>query len=160
MDNKGWGLPEMLILSAIIIFALMIAVINIKKLGNNIEANSSKITKEENVITSNEEGPTSDEPDSSLQTDIKNNDSYVDIENKMIKASQQYIEQNFTIEDNITIIVDESHLIEQDSTLSDDMSKDNCGGYVKVTNDNINFYYTPYLKCDNYVSDGYNNSYE
>ena len=57
-------------------------------------------------------------------------------------------------------VVDNSHLIDEDVSLTNDMSNNNCLGYVKVTNDSVNFYYTAYLKCDDYISDDYDNSYE
>ncbi len=184
MNKRGWGLPEMIILSAIIIIALIIAAFNIKKLSSTIDAPHIETTEEETNkdITVDNKNDKEDEDnekneeineneinnddkdeentnDTNNNYEQKNNEEYLSIEGKMVEAAIRYITNNYNITNKATIIVDKSHLIEQDKNLENDMSNYNCNGYVTVTSDSINNYYTPYLKCDSYTTSGYNSTY-
>lgn len=182
MNKRGWGMPEMIILSAVIIIALVIAAFNIKKLTGRIdvphigigeeEANKditvdNKEDKDKNdneetntSETNNDEKNEENTNETNNNYEQKNNGEYLAIEGKMVEAAIKYITNNYTITNKATIIVDKSHLIEQDKNLENDMSNYNCDGYVTVTSDSINNYYTPYLKCDSYTTSGYNSTYD
>lgn len=182
MNKRGWGMPEMIILSAVIIIALVIAAFNIKKLTGRIDVPHIGIGEEEankDITVDNKEDKdkNDDEETNTSETnndekneentnetnnnyEQKNNEEYISIEGKMVEAAIKYITNNYTITNKATIIVDKSHLIEQDKNLENDMSNYNCDGYVTVTSDSINNYYTPYLKCDSYTTSGYNSTYD
>lgn len=167
MNKKGWGLPEMILLSSIIIMALMIVVINVKKISNNIntpnnnteKANSNSKNNDNEISRSeNNNSTTNDNSNSNKQTN-SNNLNITSIESKMINEAKKYIDNNQLYNNIGSIIVDKSHLIEQDEDLKNEMTNENCNGYVKVDNDGTNNYYTPYLKCDLYLTEGYNDLY-
>ena len=78
--------------------------------------------------------------------------SYTQNEYAFIKAAENYLASNannYTFEPDTTIKVHiESLMCEYIKSLND------CEGYVLATNTNNSFFYTPYLKCDDFESDG------
>ena len=166
LNNKGWGLTDYLLIVAVIIIALFGASILIIRLNNTlkenmkkneqIEENIDESTTEEVIENNDTEHSTEDDNEVEVQESI----DYKKIEDKMVSSAMKYIEGAFKNEiSNNTITVDNSHLIELDSTLNDEMSKDNCKGYVLVKKDGENINYTPYVKCDNYKTEGTNDYY-
>ena len=155
LNNKGWGLSDYLIILSVIIIALFVTSVLIIRLSNGLKENMRPgLTKEtSNVDTNNTEEKINEE----TTTDEVN---YQTIEQKMNSAAVKYIETyyNNTVGDS-GIIVDKQHLLELDSSIETEMSKDNCKGYVEVKKANDKTAYTPYLKCDNYSTSGVKDYY-
>lgn len=170
MNNKGWGLAQMLILSSILIIALLIASINSKRLEKNIEGNSTQSTienkKEETNIdteinTSNKnDNNNSNNTNNNTQTNTSNNQKFITIEGSMVTSAQKLVSNNSINISNDILIVKDEHLFEQDSDLKTEMDKYNCKGYIKIYNENNNIHYIPYINCNNYITSGYESSYE
>ena len=165
LNNKGWGLTDYLLIVGAIAIALFGASILIIRLNitlkenmkkhEQMEENIDETISEENIINDNEQNTENDKKE-----DVQENIDYKKIEDKMVSSAMKYIEGAFKNEiSNNTITVDNTHLIELDSTLKDEMSKDNCKGYVLVKKDKENINYTPYVKCDNYKTEGTNDYY-
>lgn len=169
MNKKGWGLPEMIILSSIIIMALLIACLNIKKLDNDINrinSNSEKNEEEKNKTNYNNTNSSKDDSNTDINNNVDTNKDivndiakYLSIETQMVDSATEYIDNNYIISSQDTVIVDKIHLIEQDHELENNMSTYNCNGYVRVVSDGTSNYYTPFLKCDSYTTSGYNENY-
>jgi len=171
MNRNGWGLPEMIILSTVILIALFVATLNAKRLSKEINhpqttvkkeiVNTNKVNKEGHNNTSSEDNNKNSSNTNSLNDNENIDESvYTNIENKMVNSSIEYIKNKYSTVNKVNIIVNYQQLLELDKTLNEEMSKYNCKGYVKVHFDEINDYYTPYLKCNNYMTSGYDSNNE
>ncbi len=88
---------------------------------------------------------------------IKNKDKgYKELENKMVEATKKYVELNFLYpqgEDKVKVTDEEL----KGEKLIDELeyNNDKCEGYVLVYLDTMVYKYDAYIKCDNYVTDGF-----
>jgi len=152
MNNKGWGLAEMLILCSILIASLLISSFYIRSLGRTINGE-----KEYNNIINDEQSNREEN-----NTNYKNNEVYINIENKMNLLSQRYIYNMYQNEvGETTIIVDMSHLLEQDNEkeIESIINEYSCRGYSKVYKIETNIYYDSYIDCDEYTTSGFEGFY-
>ena len=159
MNNKGWGLAEMLILCSVLVIALLLASFYIRSLGRTI---NGKIEHNNtvNAEQSNKEDNTLDTEENS--TNSNNNEVYTRIENKMELLSQRYIYDMYSNEvDETTIIVDMKHLLEQDfeKELENMIDNYSCKGYSKVYKVETIIYYDAYIDCDEYTTKGFEDFY-
>ena len=99
--------------------------------------------------------------DEQLQIFLDDNENdiykYSDIETKLIDSTKKYIKDFYNNNLGVdTLNIKISSLI-SNNYISEVRDKDgNCTGYVSVYKDDNNVViYTPYLKCKNYVSNGY-----
>ena len=166
LNNKGWGLTDYLLIVGALTIALFGASILIIRLNNTLKENMKKNEQiEENIDENTKENIIDDNnneqnAENDKKEEVQESIDYRKIEDKMVNAAMKYIEGAFKNEiSNNTITVDNAHLIELDSALKDEMSKDNCKGYVLVKKDEKNINYTPYVKCDNYKTEGTNDYY-
>ena len=152
LNNRGWGLTDYLLIVSVIIIALFGASVLIIRLSNGLKDNMKVNTlKTEETINSNNK----QDPEESDNENI----NYQLIEQKMNKASIKYIEIYYKDIGDSGVIVDKQHLLELDDTLEKEMSKDNCKGYVEVKKIDNTIGYTPYLKCNNYSTNGVKDYY-
>ena len=149
LNNRGWGLSDFLLIGSVIIICLLFSSVMIIRLTNGLKENlkaNEKNNTEEKIETNN-----------NVENVINTNDeiNYIDLEAKLTRLAIKYIEEVYknNIGENL-FIVDCPHLLEVDSNLKTEMSKDNCNGYVEAKKNGENIEYTPYLKCDNYSTDG------
>lgn len=152
LNNRGWGLTDYLLIVSVIIIALFSASILIIRLGNGLKENMKVNTyNTEETINSNKQ---------ELEENDNKDINYQLVEQKMNDAATKYIETyyNNKVGDS-GIIVDKQHLLELESSLEKEMSKDNCKGYVEVKKDNEKISYTSYLKCDNHSTNGVKDYY-
>ena len=133
LNNRGWGLGVFLGFIAILLFCLVVVGFNAYKLGIKTEGG---LQFDSSVIDNNSSNNT------------KNN-----IESRVISAAMNYKRNEYgNMSNGQTIIVKVSRLVEE-NYLS---SSDNCSGYVEIRNINGDISYNAYLKCPDYVTDGYN----
>lgn len=163
LNNKGWGLTDYLLIVSAIIIALLFASILIIRLTNGLKENMREVEKiEENKTEENLNSDSINIEDnlSTKETETTNAIDYSTIEDKIVSAGIKYIEEAYknNISDNL-IIVDYPHLLEVDSSLKKEMSKDNCNGYVEAKKNGENIEFTPYIKCDNYSTEGIKDYY-
>ena len=163
LNNKGWGLTDYLLIVSAIIIALLIASILIIRLTNGLKENMREVEKIKEEKTEEKINNDSTNTNDNLSnTDEETTDTidYKTIEDKMASAGIKYIEETYknNISNNL-IIVDYPHLLEVDSNLKSEMSKDNCNGYVEVRKSEENIEYTSFIKCDNYSTEGVKDYY-
>lgn len=158
MNNKGWGLAEMLILCSILIVSLLMASFYIRSLSKTIESQKNH-NSTTNVGHSNKDSNTHDNNETINNYDNK---IYINIEDKIELLSQRYIYNMYNNElDETTIIVDMKHLLEQDAEkeLESLIDEHSCKGYSKVYKNETNIYYDSYIDCDEYTTVGFEGFY-
>ena len=125
MNNRGWGLSEMIILSCILVGFLLLVVVLVNQLYSGVE-----------------------------QMEFENNEkygySYKDIEQNLKDAAKRYYRKNNTL----VMITSEELLNEEYITISKltPIDGEPCIGYVNVV-DNKNF--EAYISCEDYETAGY-----
>ena len=152
MNNKGFGLTEVIVFIVTSLITLVICVIVYDK-------NFGNITKVDTSDTTQIIGETVKEE---IIDDIntKNNREYMELVEKMVNASKIYISNNYTGKtDRITIklskLVGEDYI---DQLMDPNDAETICTGYIIY--DGVD-YYEPYLKCGtNYQSNNYNSEFE
>jgi len=159
MNNKGWGLAEMLILCSILVISLLMASFYIRSLGRNITEQ-----KEHNNTVNAEQSNKKDNTSNIEQnnTNSNSNEVYNKIENRIELLSQRYIYNMYNNEvDETTIIVDMQHLLEQDyeKELENIIDSYSCKGYSKVYKVETIIYYDSYIDCDEYTTTGFESFY-
>jgi len=150
LDNKGWGLQELLVGIGVLLFCLLLIVSlinrNFRRLSESMGNNSTNNSTEQKRPIQNEE---------------KEYTSYRDIETAMKKAAREYNEAIYGDElqedDNITVTVKSlirDKYIEPIHDIKD--SKVTCSGYVTFIKEKNKVTYSPYLKCGSrYTTKGY-----
>lgn len=157
LNNRGWGLSDFLLIGSAIIICLLFSSVMIIRLTNglkeNLKVNEEKRKTEEKIEIEN---------NIEEESNINNNKpiNYSALENKLTSDAIKYIEEVYknNISNNL-FIVDYPHLLEVDSNLKNEMSKDNCNGYVEAKKNSEKIEFTPYLKCDNYSTNGVKDYY-
>jgi hypothetical protein len=140
LNNKGWGLGTMLICVAVILIFLIIAAfytIRFNKIMGDNTGFEDTSTVEDNIITP----------------------YYVEQITKMTNAADNYINDNnikLTMDTKeriyLSILVNNGYL----EAIKDYKTDNSCDGYVVAYLDADNIKnISAYLKCDNYVSNGY-----
>ncbi len=162
LNNRGWGLSDFLLIVSLIIICLLFSSVMIIRLSNglkeNLKVNEQKAKVEEKTdVNATQEVTTNTNNNESSTTDSIN---YKDLEAKLTNDAIKYIAEAYknNISNNLTI-VDYPHLLEVDSNLKTEMSKDNCNGYVEAKKNGESIEFTPYLKCDNYSTEGVKDYY-
>ena len=141
LNNKGWGLAELLIGIAIIIVFLLIAVfysLRLNNMFNNKDNNNN--TKDTKSI------------DESY---------YLNKISDMVIATDKYLkDNNLELEIDSSINIDLISLVQLNyiKEITDYKTNRTCNGYTLATKNNTGILdIKGYLKCDNYVSKGYDN---
>ena len=154
LNNRGWGLSDFLLIGSAIIICLLFASVMIIRLTNglkeNLRVNDNNTEEKVEIDNKNEE---------TINLDNQTI-NYINLESKLTKAAIKYVEGVYknNIGENL-FIVDYPHLLEVDDDLKIEMSKDNCNGYVDAKKNGENIEFTPYLKCNNYSTDGVKDYY-
>lgn len=129
LNNRGWGLKEMLILSSILIFFFCLAIYFIYVLYDSLA----------DGFVVNE--------------DYINESVYIEMERNIEEKSINYLSDNYV--DNDTL-VDIDLLIKEDylEKVIDPETDNECTGYIKINNyDELDL--KAYIKCDNYITKNY-----
>ena len=130
LNNRGWGLREMLILSAILIFFFCLAIYFIYVLSSSLSTSSSI----------NNEAPV-------------NYTLYKNYEEKLYNAGEKFLLNNKSYQDsiiNLSTLINAGYI----SGIKDLDTKNECNGYIKVYNlDEREI--QAFIKCDNYITEGY-----
>lgn len=128
LNNRGWGLKEMLLLSSIILVAVFVAAIMINNLYKDLD-----ITLKGNTSTNQ-----------------NTKENYTTIERNLLNAAKKYARENELEEEDFIYsdtLVDEGYLTLSKMTANDDV----CDGYVEKKNTS----YKAYISCSSYETDGY-----
>lgn len=130
LNNHGWGLNEMLIYCAILLFFLILAIFSIVQLSKSLG--------------------------DSLFSDL----TYSMVEDNVKEATLLYIEEYYEYEIGAgTITVTTDNLLKygviEKSKLKPSEEKESCKGYALVKKQNNELDITSYIKCNKYVTSGY-----
>ena len=130
LNNKGWGVFQMAWMTGIILFFFLLAIILIVNYYHsmNYQLHNRKVVTER---------------------------TYIQMEEDLQTAGIRYVEYNYKNIRNLN-----SSKITSDKLFSVGLfAKDlygGCTGYVIVSKNNNNISSTPYIKCSNYQTPGYN----
>ncbi len=136
LNNKGWGLKEMLFFSGMILLIVLVVVVMVNDFYKQLEGGG---IIEENPVSS-----------SSKKSSVKSS-NYVSLENTLRTATKKYI--NKVGSDKAGNIVISEDLINQKFISEKDMivNGDTCEGYVLINGSEIH----PFISCSNYETEGY-----
>ena len=133
LNNKGWGLGVFLGFIAVLLFCLVVVGVNAYKLGVKTEGQFQF--------------------DSSVVDKDSSNNVKSDLESKVLNAAMNYKRNEYgNMTSGQTIIVKVSRLVDE-NYLS---SSEGCSGYVEISNRNSDISYSAYLRCPDFITDGYN----
>ena len=135
LNNKGWGLGVMILFIGVFCLAILIIAVLSSKYG--LMNNSTK-----NIYNSEKKMTTTKKQ------------KYLEYEQIIGQTCAEYVNKNYkdaTETDNIYININELNIKDQ--------IKQECTGYVNVGKVNDIPYYNPYIKCNNYQTEGYEEIY-
>lgn len=145
LDNRGWGLKEMLILSSIILFFLLIAAI--------VAGSFAKELKDSKPVPEVEESTPVERPE---ETPV-DYDYYYLLEKDLETATENYINDLGTNLDNGSVNIYLNNLIDNGyiTTMVDKSTGNYCNGYGKAYKKENAVIIKGYIKCDEYKTEGY-----
>ena len=127
LNNKGWGLGSFIIFICIFMFSILLVAVLANK--NGIGPDSENIMKTDNELI----------------------EQYHNYEQLVKEASIRYQEENYPyISDGDSFNVNINRL-----DIPNEIQK-KCSGYAIVEKKEEVYIYSPYIKCGNYSTEGYN----
>lgn len=154
LNNRGWGLQELVIGIGILFFCLLLIVSLINRNFKQLEANlnGSSGTSQSNGST------TQNRP---VEEEKENYTSYKSIEKAMTEAAKEYNADIYGADlqegDKLTVTLNSlvrDNYLEKIYDIKDESIV--CSGYVTFIKDGSNVTYSPYLKCGSkYTTKGY-----
>lgn len=143
LNNRGWGMREMIIYMCILILFLLFASYSVNTLYANLELNKS----------------TNDTNSTSESEQFVDFNYYRDLEYKLSNATFNYLANVYSASnDDLDNKVDVELLKEYDmiDTLYDQFGTNICKGYSKFyKNEKGAFVVNSYISCNNYETEGY-----
>lgn len=126
LTNHGWGLREMIFLSAVIFFFVIIAAVMINNLYSELDLSQG-----------------------SSGSSSSNSYTYQQIESNLSAAAERYYK---THNDDVSTIVISEDLVELGYLKSSQLQTkdDACEGYAVIADD-----FRAYITCSNYETEGY-----
>lgn len=135
MNNRGWGLNEMLLYCGLLGIAFIIVIVLVEQNFKSLVTNPTDLG-EEQVYT------------------------HKQIENNLIVASTKYLEnQDIEIQNGSTIKIT-TKILKENNYIGDlyDTNHELCTGYIIYSKQDDGYSYNPYIKCGNiYQTKGYIN---
>ena len=135
MNQDGWGLKDFILLVAIMFIALIITMFVYQKDIKTLFSGSVE----------------------------ENKKTYHDLELELKVAAQKYQNVNYqgNIESTETIVLPYKLLKENKyiDKITDIKNSSECDGYVKFIRHQAQIDYEPYIKCSNYKTKGFNQTY-
>lgn len=86
---------------------------------------------------------------------LEKKEVYLNFEKMLKSATKDYMTQNNEYLPTKEIIIKLDTLIENSLIEPIFVDNENCEGYVKVEKKYLSYEYFPYLKCKNYITNGY-----
>ena len=144
MNKRGWTLVGELFAFLVVVILLIYAIYALNKLG---------------LVRDMDEAIPGSKPTLTISGKHVNYDT---VENNLVEASKKYVKDKFNDRfDDEVVIVRVSQLVKSGyiSTIRDNKNK-TCSGYVRVYSNGITNTYSPYLRCSQYISTGYEEEYD
>ena len=135
LNNRGWGLIEMVALVGILFFFFLLSILLIRTFYANIDKNKNEVYIENN-------------------TSDKYVYNYTQIENNLKNAADNYMKDKYISLDDVGFVtISMNKLI--DFGYYSNVSHEDCKGYVisQIIDGEVNS--KPYISCNNYVSPGF-----
>lgn len=141
LNNRGWGMREMIIYMCILILFLLFASYSVNSLYERLDSDKSDGSK----------------PSENIQpVDLQ---YYRDLEFKLNNATFNYLVSSYNSANDIVDNVIDVELLKQYElidNLYDQFGNNECKGYSKFyQNENGVFVVNSYVSCDNYETEGY-----
>lgn len=143
LNNKGWGLGIFLAFVCLLVFCIIFSSVSAYKAG----LTKNSVPYFESVVP-NSSGDSS--------TGSTTSSKYSVLEEKILNAAMNYKRDRYN---NISV---GQTLVIQISTLVKEKYLEeiyDCSGYVVIKNNNNDVRYQTYLKCSDYVTDGFDDKY-
>lgn len=150
MNNKGFGLKEFIIIISVVFIGLIVAgAIYQRTIGGEITGDKSTPKTEDRLKSSN-------------KTVKKEESTYKRLESKLRQAAMSYQSATYqtTETEDVTMVLTSKFLQKKGylKELHDPVDNSVCEGYVIFRQRQMAISYTPYLKCNNFKTDGFDNS--
>ena len=159
LGNHGWGMREMIIYLCIFAIILIFIAISISSLYKRIERDNEEAKNNQSVIVDPVREEESKE-DSVVDTPrVVNYTYYHEMESKLYNATLKYLEEKPTEIGNGILKIEDNTLVNLGymSTIYNDIGTIQCTGYsnIYVQEGETNYTIKSYIRCDNYISEGY-----
>jgi len=158
LGNHGWGIREMIIYLCIFAVILIFVAISINSLYKRIETDNQETKQNEPIVVE----PEKKTPVEETQTEQPRAVDYVyyqDLEAKVYNATYAYLQKNPTEIGAGILKIDADTLVNLGfmDPLYNDIKNSKCTGYsnVYVQEGDTDYTVKSYVRCDNYVSEGY-----
>lgn len=157
MNNKGWGMSDLLWILSVIGVSLMLVSVLIKVSFKEIPISNDFDNSEIETIKP-EEAPEKLEPEEdNVEIEVSDTNSYNEMEQLLKSTAEEYVSKYYSDSSvaSVTISLNELEQAALVSSLHDPNDINvSCDGYVIYTSENKS--YQPYLKCgSNYQTPGY-----
>jgi len=153
LNNKGFGMREMIIWLAVFLVFFLISLYNLNSYYRALEKRQNEDTKVQETIKKDDTDEEETEP--VVQVDY---DYYSSLENRVYTATLNYMNENpfdltSSIEKVMTdTLVNLNYLV----AFKDQFGNDTCSGYSNVYQDeNGEYVIKSYITCINYSTEGY-----
>ena len=152
LDNNGWGLSSMIAFSSIIIIALLVATFFVISLYSQMDKSLKEYQDSYKQEYVEEEEPKEEEPDNTSSVSI-----YLDYEEALRDAALAYARACNCFTGAEFVRVEYVELLELCYMIPMlDKDGSSCSGYVDVYPQDDEYITDSYIKCNNYITEGYN----
>lgn len=158
LDNNGWGLREMILLSSIILIALFTATFFVISMYSQLDKSLQESHEAYEKEFVNEEREDDQQVIENDPEDIFLNSTYLEYEEQLRQGALSYAKDCNCFADAEFVRVEFIELLKLSYIEPmEDIDHSLCSGYVDVYPQNDEDYLVDsYLKCNNYVTEGYN----
>ena len=156
MGNHGWGMRELIIYMCIFAIILLFVAFSINALYKRIDRDAKNAKNNTPVIVEPVEEQQPVEEPVIEQPRVVDYNYYQGLESRIYNATYSYLQENPTIIEGI-LKLDSDTLINLGfmEPLYNDINTEKCSGYSNVYVQDGNYVVRSYIRCDNYVSEGY-----
>ena len=155
LNNNGWGFIEFFAFLVIFIGCLFATFAGLKKFGL-VDENNQFVKDFSNVTLF--KPSTNEEKEEKEKDKDKKIVSYAELQENMVSATKEYIKEYYDNNLGVDTLNIRVSQLKKNGFLKElkDNSGKNCSGYVSVyVDDNSEIKYDPYMKCNEYKTQGY-----
>ena len=156
MGNHGWGMRELIIYMCIFAIILLFVAFSINALYKRIDRDAKNTENNTPVVVepAEEKQP---EPVIEEPPRVVDYDYYHPLEKRVYDATLKYLNENPTAIGDGILKLEDNTLVNLGymSPLYNDIGTGKCTGYSNVYEDSGNYVVKSYVRCDNYISEGY-----
>lgn len=154
LNDKGFGMKEMIIIMSGLLLFLLLAAYNVSKLYSSIEKSQNEAREAQKVVEQKKE----EEVEVPVIVEKVNEEYYKNLELKFKNATLDYM-NDYRYDMSSQIMSVTSDTLEGLNYISmvDQFGNKTCDGYSNVFYDEVNEEYVikSFIRCTNYISEGY-----